>query len=176
MTDYERLKKRLAATPCLVADAEVKAKASPPRIELMSRQDAERIKEREGPFPMHAIIDLAAALEGFAKLYGVGKKDREFSLPQIAKIAGISYHLAYKYMVDEIFEASIQRFQGSGKGESVEARFSWADAFIAGAIGCLRRNGIPAKALKEARLLLSETEINETEKQTARKVTTSKRS
>jgi len=107
-----------------------------------------------GPFPTRAIVDLGAALEGFARLDKVGKGDREFTLGEVAKVAGMGYHLAYHYVQRGVFVPSVRLFGGSGRGDG-EARFSWRDAFLAGVVGCLRRQGVKMELLRQVPALFS---------------------
>ncbi len=169
MTHYETLKKRLAATPYLVADA------VSGDVKLVDSATAFRLMTEAGPFPTNAIADLAKALEGFAQLDGVGKSDREFGLREIAKIAGMTYHLAYHYVSREVLVPSIRSAGGSGRGD-VEALFSWQDAFVAGAVGTLRRHGInKLETLAKVRTLFDQSTTPK-KNRTARKVSASEQS
>ncbi len=164
MSDYEKLKDRLRITSYLVADAQSG------RVELVGQVQAFEIMAEQGPFPIEAIIDARKALEHFSRLENVGKKDREFTLREIGKIAGMNYPLAYNYFQRGIFTPSARPFRGKGRGEDHEGRFSWSDAFIAGIVGSLRRNGLRPGILTKVPALLDE------KKRTSRKVVTSDRS
>ena len=165
MSEYERLKKLLDQKPFLVADAKTG------EVALVTQKSAFGLMVSEdGPFPTKFIANIGAALTGFAKL--AGKEDREFGLREIAKIAGVSYHLCYFHIVKQrLFLPSIRPFTGSGKGKDSEGRFSWADAFTAGTVGCLRRAGFHKDVLKKVQPLFCKS----TKKRTPRKLTPSAR-
>ena len=170
MTHYERLKRRLAGR-FLVANAltgEIVLVDWPTADRMIAADAAER------PFPTIAVLDMAKALDGFAETPAIGKGDREFKLVEIAEIAGVNYHLAYNYCRRGIFTPSIRDFGGNGKGVA-EARFSWADAFLAGTVGVLRRNRIGPDHLLKVKALLAEPSENQ-KKRTSRKVAASGRS
>jgi hypothetical protein len=149
MSDYGRLKKRLANKPYLVASA------LSGDVELVTEAEALRLMADSDPFPTDLIMNLAGALEGFARK--VGKDDRQFALKHIAGFAGLKYIVAYDYVQRGIFNPSIRQFGGPGQGE-VEARFSWADGFIAGLIGSLRRHRLPMSSFENVWTLFTENE------------------
>ena len=162
MTHYQRLEKLLNDKPYLVADAVTR------EVALVNQTFAFelRVSEKQ-PFPTRFMLYAREALEGFARL--VGTEDREFSLPEIAKIEGVSYGLAYQHVVKmRLFKPSVKPFCGSGKGESCEGRFSYADAFAAGAIGALRRQGFPPKVLRKVQPIFCGSS-QKTTKQTTRR-------
>ncbi len=166
MTDYSRLQRRLTGR-YLVADSMTGD------ISLVDKSTVTRIMEEDQPFPKKAVLDIGRALAVFAELPEIGKENREFKLIDIAKAAGMNYMTAYNYTQRGIFSPSVRGFGGHGTGE-VEARFSWADLFVGGAVGVLRRNGIKAEDLLKVRPLLCGSDEKET-KRTGRKVKTSSR-
>jgi hypothetical protein len=151
MSEYDELKSKLTATPYVVADVLKKT------VRLVDEPTAFKLLTEKADFPTHAIVNLRGALEGFAKLKGVGKSDREFRLKDVAQIAGMSYHNFYiTYFQGGIVTPSIRDFGGSGQGETCEAVFSWRDAFTAGVVGTLRRQGLPIDVLRKVPALFEE--------------------
>ena len=167
MTAYERLEKRLAQSPYLVVDA-VTGEAR-----LVNEPTAFQIMILAGPFPKQAILDARGALEGFANLKPVGRTDTEFSMGQIAQIAGLRYHTAYKHVDEGVLPRPVRDFGGHGKGR-VEARFDWISGFVAGLLGTLKRQGLSLEVLARARVQITD-ELNG-KKRTPRKVQTPTRS
>lgn len=159
MTDYERLRKQLKATPYVVADG------ATGEVKLVGRADALRLMTEAGPFPSQLIMDAGHALEQFSRLDGVGKTDREFGLREIAQIFGMSYNMTYHHVVKRrVFLPSIRPANGSGTGDC-EARFSWSDGFVAGIAGSLRRHGLKSVVLRQIQPLFT----TSTKKRTPRK-------
>ena len=151
MTQYEELKSKLTDKPYLVADVVTQ------KVRLVNQTTAFDLMAKSGSFPTHAIVNLRGALEGFAKLNGVGKVDREFSLREVAGAAGMSYHNFYiTYYKSGIVTPSVRDFGGSGQGEQCEAKFNWRDAFVAGTVGTLRRQGLSMDVLKKVPKLFEE--------------------
>ena len=74
-------------------------------------------------------------------------------------------------MQNDVIVPSIRSTNGSGTGES-EARFSWADAFVAGADGSMLRIGLKREILAEVQPLF----CKQQKKQTARPLAAAKRS
>ena len=166
MTHYQRLEKILNDKPYLVADAVTH------EVALVNQTLAFAIQVSEKqPFPTLFMLCAREALRGFTRL--VGTDDREFSLREIAKIEGVSYNLSYQHVMRMgIFKPSVKPFNGSGKGALCEGRFSYADAFAAGAIGALRRQGFAPKVLRKIQPLFCE----RSKKRTPRKQLSSARS
>jgi len=169
MTDYERLKKRLAETAYLAANAVTG------EVSLLSDGDAAQLMMQAGRFPVHVIMHLRGGLETFSRIKvseypekRIGKGDREFKLSEIAKIMGTPYITAYSFCQKGLLRPSVREFGGSGTGEECEARFSWQDAFVAGVIGALRRQGLNTDVLRKVPALFEE------KKRTPRKVTASR--
>jgi hypothetical protein len=147
MSDYEKLKQRLADRPYIIVnslDGEVK---------LVSEARAFKIMADSDPFPTDLIMNLAKALEGFARK--VGSEDQQFPLKRIAGFAGLKYIVAYDYVRRGIFKPSIRPFTGPGQGEN-EGRFSWRDGFLAGLIGSLRRHRLPMSSFENVWTLFTE--------------------
>src|SRR5262249_49607994 len=139
-SDYDRLSKQLAETPFLAAW--LPTLEFPSEIELVTKERSTELvdEDHERPFPTLIILNLNNSLRKFALLRGVGKEDRDFGLRELATIAGMSYNLTYHYVQKEVVVPH-RKAGGSGRGD-VEAKFSWASAFIFGVVGCLRRHGV----------------------------------
>ena len=158
MTDYERIKRKLSKTPYLIADG------SSGEVRLVTEAAALKALISGDKFPSACIMNAQEALKKFVKLDGVGI-DGEFGLREIAKIAGMLYVTAYLWTGKGVFVPSVHPFIGrQGRGEC-EARFSWADAFVAGVVGSLRRNGIGPEMLKKVRPLFTETKTKKRKKE-----------
>ena len=150
MTEYERLSKRLTREPYLVVDA-VTGQAR-----LADQVTTFRLMILAGPFPKQAILDAQGTLEGFANRTPAGKTDREFSMGEIAQIAGLRYHTAYKHVSEGVLPPPVRPFVGRGGRGSVEARFDWMGAFVAGLLGTLKRQGLPLEVLSRARVEIAD--------------------
>jgi len=161
MSDYKALRDQLAATPYLVADG---ATAT---TRLTDEAEALRLMDEAGLFHSQCVMNAARALEGFTTL--AGKADRTFTLPEIASVAGVQYHVAYAWMADEGVLTASER-AASGKGKGKEPLFSYRDAFVAGICGSLRRQGLKLEVLRQAARLFDE------KKRTARRGSVAKRS
>ncbi|MBN1851802.1 MAG: hypothetical protein JW829_03730 [Pirellulales bacterium] len=168
MSDYKDLRNRLESTPCLVADLQSG------QVELANQAKASIAMATQGPFPTKIVINVGQALETFSRLQNIGKDDREFTLREISEIAGMSYHLAYYYVKQGIFVPSVRKFRGKGRGAAHEGRFSWSDAFVAGVVGSLRRQGLRSEVLAKVPPLFGK-QVKK-KKRTRRKATTSDRS
>lgn len=149
MSHYQRLKKQLEAKPFLVTEV------LSGYVKLIDKKTMMKLKADSGPFSTRSIMDLGKGIDDFARLTGVGKKDREFTLREISKIAGVSYHAAYFYTQEELFSPSIRDFGGRGQGDLMGI-FDWSDAFVAGIVGSLRRQGLKVDALRQVGPLLGE--------------------
>ena len=158
MTDYERIKKRLEDAPILLADNKSGD------VRLITEADA--IQRVTGGAEPVLMLHAGRSVTPFANLDGVGKADREFTLREIATIAKIDYNSAHLWVKRGIVQPSVKERGGRGR----EMRFSWADAFVAGLCGSLRRGGALQPVLKKVRPLFCETNKA---KRTAKKVVTS---
>jgi transcription elongation factor Elf1 len=104
--------------------------------------------------PMHrtrAMINAGSALEGFARLKGVGKEDRSFSIDEVAKVAGMPKVTCHNYVQRTIFRPSVSG--RTGRGGSAELLFSWHDCYVAGLCGAFRRLGLHPDLLREVSIL-----------------------
>ena len=160
MTDYEMLCDKLRGKPYLIADG------ATGKVRLAKQQAVFQAMAEGGEFPSAVIMNIGDGLKRFARLRGVGEGDHHFTLTDIAAIAGMSYHLTYHYVSEGVLTPSIRSAAGGGRGD-VEARFSWTDAFCAGIVGSLRRNGLRLAVIAKVQPLLSDTK-----KRTPRKVQT----
>ena len=165
-TDYERIKNQLRDRPFLIVDGITG------RVRLANQASALR-KMNEGDFPAAVILNASAALKRFARFRGVGEADHQFSLRDVATIAGIGYVRMWQHVADGILTPSIRPFGGRGTGDSCEGLFSWGDAFVAGAIGCLRRQGVRGTVLRKIQPLFCG---EKSKKRTTRKLMASARS
>lgn len=132
-TDEDRLWSRLERTPYLIIDCS-SAQASLVAEETMLRSMGSTT---------HFVINAKAGYDNFRKL---AKEQTQFSLTDISKVAGVEYHAAHFWMREGIITPSIQEAGGSGRGRG--PIFSFADAFAAGIIGSMRRQGIGLDVLK----------------------------
>jgi hypothetical protein len=154
MTDYQRVTDLLTATPYLIVDAESGT------AELAATPTFAQGRPR-------VVMHWPHGAHEFAKI--VGTADREFILPEIGKIAGVAHHVVYHWMAEAgILKPSVRETTGQGRGK--EALFSWADAFVAGVLGALRRQGVGLETLGQVSKLFH-TEL----KRTARRVMTARR-
>ena len=162
MTEYERLKDILKKKPFLVAtvDGNVKLVDEAEAVRLMIRQDESLV-----------IQNLARALEGFAKLRGVGKSDKTFRREDIAEIAGITPQGAWLLVQKGVLIPSVRHNETRRRDPSL---YSWSDAFVAGVIGSLRRHGLDKHVLSKIQPLLSESKPKT--KRTAKRMTASQQS
>jgi hypothetical protein len=75
MTDYDRIKGLLASTPFIVADAANGA---------VRLADERKVGRLIASSDSHAILNIGKGIEKFAGLAGIGRGDREFTLPEVA--------------------------------------------------------------------------------------------
>lgn len=113
-------------------------------------QTVERITKKASQPVAFTEFDVGHTYEAFLSKFG--PRDRQFSLTEIADVAGISYPNAHKWMKDGIFEPSVRGRQGQGRGRNII--FSFHDAFIAGAAGALLRAGCSLETIKTASMML----------------------
>ena len=161
MNDYQKLSAMLNGKPYLIANGATR------KVRLANRATMFRAMTEEGEFPSSLIMDAGEGLKRFARLRGVGEADREFTLKDIAAIAGMSYHLTYHYVSQGVLRPSVRDFGGPGNGEDNQAKFTWTDAFCGGIVGSLRRHGLGLDVLRKVQPLFSDTK-----KRTPRKVQT----
>ena len=168
-THYERLRERLDRQPYLVVDA-VTGEAR-----LADQPTAFRLMVEAGAFTKLAVIDGLGALEGFATKTPAGKTDRQFTMKQIAEIAGVTYHTGYAHVRKHgVLPAPIRPFVGRGGRGEVEARFDWMSAFVAGLVGTLKRQGLSLGVLARAQVEITDELLGK--KRTGRKAAACKRS
>lgn len=114
----------------------------------------------------YAVFKLGAVLEAAAARFGT--EDRDFGLKELAAFAGMSYDLMYYYTVKRrVLVPSVRDFGGSGKGEGCEGRFSWLDAFTAGAVSTIRRAGLGMKVLRRVQPLFAQVTDEQTDRELA---------
>jgi len=78
--------------------------------------------------------------------------DREYTLPEVAAIAGLEYRTGHQWMEAGILRGMIRGPSGSGRG----VLFSWYGAMTAAVMGGLHRAGCGRKALQAAAKVLHE--------------------
>ena len=139
MPDIDTLKSRLKVTPYLVADG------ASGEVALVSESRAFRMMYESGMFPTQTITNAGQALTNFTRL--TGETDRHFTLSEIKTIAGVPYSQAYNWLMEGVLEPSVRPRCGSGKGRDVI--FNFADAYTAGLLGSLRRQGLPLDILRK---------------------------
>ena len=159
-SEYTQLKKRLRSTPFLVADGNMG------EVRLVNEADSLRLMSESGLFHSQVIMNAGRALENFTQL--TGRRDRSFSLRDIAAITGSPYHMVHRWLDEKVVVASIRPAGGSGKGK--EPLFSWADAFAAGICGSLRRQGVGLDVLRKVSQIFAK---SPKKKRATRKVATS---
>ena len=137
--DYELLKSRLRQTRYIVADG------STAEVALVNEGRVFRLMNKSGPFPSQVIVDAAKALQNFVRL--TGDTDREFTLQEIATVAGVPYSQAYNWLMEGVIVPSVRGRNGSGRGKDI--LFSWQDAYVAGLLGSLRRQGVGLDVLRK---------------------------
>ncbi len=158
MTDYQRIKQTLKKKPFIIADG------SSGEVRLVTEAEALKALMEGGEFPSACILNAFEALKRFSKLRDVGEEGK-FSLKDISKIAGMGYVNCYQWYEQGVFVPSVKPFRGKGRGKEHEAIFSWADAFVAGLVGSLRRNGLRPGVLKKVRQLFTETKTKKRKKE-----------
>ncbi len=140
---HETLKERLREQPFLVATMDG-------QIRLYSRADATKLLIMEGCRPTVFLTDLEGTLSDFARLEP--DTERTFNTRDLAKCAGMGEPSLYRLVSRlKIMEPSVRPFTGQGRREAL---FSWADCFVAGVIGVLWRNRLPAEVLGQVQSLL----------------------
>jgi hypothetical protein len=145
MTQFLALKMILEKRPCLVADV-----LSGAVLLTDHGSVAHRLAEYISP---QTVVNLRAGLERAARRLGTA--DRAFCLEELAGLAGISYRLAYDYVVRKTFIVpTIRGFGGSGRGDGCEARFSWLDVYVAWLIVLMKQAGLPSEILRQVQPLL----------------------
>jgi len=164
MTDFQSLQSRLKSKPYLVADG------TAGEVSLVNQTRAFRLMNESGVFTSLVIMDAYQALQNFAKL--TGEANREYTLKEIKTIAGVAYSQSFNWLMEGVIVPSIRGRSGSGRGNYV--LFSWADAYAAGVIGNLRRQGVRLELLKKIQPLLAEKKTKN-KKRTTRKLATSTR-
>ncbi len=130
---FERLEARLEETPFLlvnVASGKAQLANSDEMLAVLGNADC-------------LVINAANALAGLRRM---AKSKSEFTITEIAKIAGVEYPAAHAWMRDGIVPASIRPPQGAGRGR--QPIFSVGDALTAGIVGTCRRRGVSLEHLK----------------------------
>ena len=164
--DYEKLKSMFCDQSFCTVDVDTR------EARLISTVDAIHLMIDDDP--MHrtrAMINAGSALEGFARLKGVGKEDRSFSIDEVAKVAGMPKVTCHNYVQRTIFRPSVSG--RTGRGGSAELLFSWHDCYVAGLCGAFRRLGLHPDLLREVSILFYE---DEKKKRTGRAAATAGRS
>lgn len=161
MSHYVRLKKSVRHTSHLIIDG------ATDEVRLVDEETTFHMMNETGLFRSQVVMNASRALENFAQLSG--KDDRNFTLREITAMTGQPYSQVYGWLLEKVIWPSVRPPSGSGRGK--ESLFSWGDAFAAGVVGSLRRNGVGLPLLKQVQPL-----FNKTKKRTARKLTTSGRS
>jgi len=165
MNDFDRLRELLRGQPYLIVDG------ISGDVRLADRALAFRKMTETGLFHSQVVMDAAAALRNFAKL--TGSTDREFGSRDVAKIAGVAYSQLYGWLMEEVLVPSVQPRQGAGRGKNLT--FSWPDAYVAGLLGSLRRQGVRLELLAQACRLFGKPTKTKKPKRPARKVIASAR-
>ena len=92
-------------------------------------------------------------------------------MKETGTIAGVSYSQSYNWLLEDVLVPSVQPRGGTGKGRDLT--FSFVDAYVAGLIGSLRRQGVPLNMLRKIQPLFLKPVKK---KRTTRRVATSTRS
>lgn len=147
---FELLKREFQSRPFLIADAALR------EVTLASRNEAlARSNVLPGFFQSCVTMNLLQALENFSKLKPIGKKDRTFTVAEIAKITGVVYTVA-----DHWFDKGVLTADGEGSTKK-ERKTSWRTAFIAGMVGSLRRQGLDLETIGKAAQLIRSVGVSE---------------
>ena len=109
-------------------------------VELVKRSDLPKRLARKSPCVM---IDVGRALIGFRRSVG-SDTTATFGLDDVTTFAGLSKDVAYDWLQFGILRPTVQPAVGGG----VPVVFSWVDAFVAGLLGTLHRNGVRKSVLK----------------------------
>jgi len=83
------------------------------------------------------ILHAQRAFDSFAARSKTGD---QYSLTDVAAVAGVDYFTAHYWLRENIIKASVRPASGAGTGRG--PLFSWTDAFCVGVIGSLRRQGL----------------------------------
>jgi len=159
MSDYERLQDLLRHRPFVTVNMPMGT------AEFAAQGKVFKSLLRDNPLDCStATINAKSALAGFAALRGVGTEDKEFSIDDIAKIAGMERITAHNYVSRGIFRPSVSGRTGSPGGQGL--RFSWRDGYVAGLVGAFRRIGLVPYLLQQVSDLFYE---DNQQKRTGRK-------
>ncbi len=154
MTDYESLKTMLRHRPFVTVNMPMGT------AEFAAQGKVFRSLLRDNPLDCStATINALSALDGFAALRGVGTTDKEFTIDDIAKIAGMERITAHNYVGRKIFRPSASGRTGSESGQGL--RFDWRDAYVAGLVGAFRRMGLTPYLLQQIADLFYQDETRE---------------
>lgn len=148
MSDYEKLKNRLQKTPFLTTDADSD------KCALIGSAAATRMKmdSEFAPFPSIVLMNLAECLKAFS--VRAGTADRVFTTADLTKIAHQPYSTIRHWLDEGILVPSIR------DADHKERLFSYADAFAAGVLGSLRRQGQWLPMMRKVSSLLAERELS----------------
>jgi|GEM_PF-2515506 len=168
MSTFPKMKALLEKTPYLVADG------TRGKVILVSESKCSSIMSKTNLFSSQIILNAKGALYDFAGL--IGDTEREFSLKEVKQIADCPQSQVYHWIMSDVLKPSIQGRVGAGKGRTIT--FSWSDAFVAGILGSLRRNGCRLEMLAKVQPLFNIKTKTKTlkKKRTTRKLVASGRS
>src|SRR5262245_28927534 len=127
MLSADQLRNRLSRTPYLLIDCAAGD---------ASLVDADGMRKALGD-QAYFVMDALGAVRGLAKQSG-GRV--EFSLTDIAQIAGVDYFPAHYWMREGVIVASVRPASGAGRGRGPV--FNFGDAVVAGIVGTLRRHNL----------------------------------
>jgi hypothetical protein len=111
--------------------------------------------ESTDAFAAGTMMDLDRAAVNFATL--AGREDREFLMADIEAVTALPRATIENWIGRGLLAPSIRA--GDGGGRNKQRLFSWGDAFAAGALASLRRQGVAIPMLKKVSQLLRHAEV-----------------
>lgn len=137
MSQYKFLRDSLTKRPVLALENG--------HAELVTVKKAqEKLRKATTTFGTVLLHDAARSLANFADI--VGTEDRPFNLTEIGPITGGTPYSQLNLWVKEGIIIPTVRDSG---GVRKERLFDWRDAYIAGVVGSLHRQGVRLPALRE---------------------------
>jgi hypothetical protein len=126
---YQRLKRLLAVRGFLFVDADTET------FRLIGREEASQWARKDRHLnPCVIVFPIHAGLPAFVK--AVGQEDRDFSLAEIAKLAGLEYSAADSWIRRHVIH--VDRLDRHNRPKV----FSYLGAFVCVVQGSMRRYGL----------------------------------
>lgn len=133
-THFKRLSERLRQTPYLLIDVDGES------CRLIGEAEAARLAlAGDGPTVRAvAVLPIFRGLPAFVRR--CGEEDRDFSLPEISKLADCPYNTLHRWIADGILRMPVRHHR--------TRKFTWLDAWTATVVGSVRRFGASNATLK----------------------------